>query len=434
MKADQNRLLTQTGPGTPMGVLFRRYWLPALLARELPEPDCPPVRVRLLSERLIAFRDSSGKLGLIDEFCAHRGVSLWFGRNEENGLRCPYHGWKYDAQGQCVDVPSEPAESGYCARIKLKAYPLVERGGVLWTYMGPPEHQPELPAYEWASVPAAHLHVSKRIQQCNYLQAMEGGLDSFHSTFLHRMSVGDDPLLKRDPKSAALLKADPHPVFVPLESPGGLYIATRRNAGENRYYWRVTQWLMPCFNLFPPYEGNPYGGHAWVPIDDENTWTFSIDYHPERPLTREEIAAMEAGKGIHVRIMPGSFVPVANRDNDYLMDRVAQKERRTFCGVTGIGEQDAAVQESMGAIEDRTRENLVGTDNGIILTRQRLAKAAAAVQNGLEPPGRDPASQRVRAFSSVLDRAAPLQSAPEMQVASSRKLHPPLASTGKELP
>lgn len=434
MKADQNRLLTQTGPGTPMGELFRRYWLPALLARELPEPDCPPVRVRLLSERLIAFRDSSGKLGLIDEFCAHRGVSLWFGRNEENGLRCPYHGWKYDAQGQCVDVPSEPAESGYCARIKLKAYPLVERGGVLWTYMGPPEHQPELPAYEWASVPAAHLHVSKRIQQCNYLQAMEGGLDSFHSTFLHRMSVGDDPLLKRDPKSAALLKADPHPVFVPLESPGGLYIATRRNAGENRYYWRVTQWLMPCFNLFPPYEGNPYGGHAWVPIDDENTWTFSIDYHPERPLTREEIAAMEAGKGIHVRIMPGSFVPVANRDNDYLMDRVAQKERRTFCGVTGIGEQDAAVQESMGAIEDRTRENLVGTDNGIILTRQRLAKAAAAVQNGLEPPGRDPASQRVRAFSSVLDRAAPLQSAPEMQVASSRKLHPPLASTGKELP
>lgn len=427
MKAEQNQLLTRTGPGTPMGDLFRRYWLPALLASELPEPDCAPVRVRLLSERLIAFRDSSGKLGLIDEFCAHRGVSLWFGRNEENGLRCPYHGWKYDVQGQCVDVPSEPAESGYCSRIKLKAYPLEERGGVLWTYMGPPEHRPDLPAYEWASVPAAHRHVSKRIQQCNYLQAMEGGLDSFHSTFLHRMSVGDDPLLKRDPTSAALLKADPHPVFVPLESPGGLYIATRRNAGEDRYYWRVTQWLMPCFNLFPPYEGNPYGGHAWVPIDDENTWTFSIDYHPDRPLTPEENAAMDAGKGIHVRTVPGSFVPVANRANDFLMDRRAQKERRTFCGVTGIGEQDAAVQESMGAIQDRTRENLVGTDNGIILTRQRLAKAVAAVQNGLEPPGRDRASQRVRAFSSVLERAAPLQSAPEMQVATAAPVQPPVA-------
>ena len=190
MKAEQNQLLTRTGPGTATGDLFRRYWLPALLASELPEPDCAPVRVRLLSERLIAFRDSSGKLGLIDEFCAHRGVSLWFGRNEENGLRCPYHGWKYDVQGQCVDVPSEPAESGYCSRIKLKAYPLEERGGVLWTYMGPPEQRPDLPAYEWASVPAAHRHVSKRIQQCNYLQAMEGGLDSFHSKFLHRMSVG----------------------------------------------------------------------------------------------------------------------------------------------------------------------------------------------------------------------------------------------------
>jgi phenylpropionate dioxygenase-like ring-hydroxylating dioxygenase large terminal subunit len=416
MNAEQNRLLTQTGPGTPMGDLFRRYWLPVLLANELPEPDCPPVRVKLLSERLIAFRDSDGRLGLIDEFCAHRGVSLWFGRNEESGLRCPYHGWKYDITGQCVEVPSEPVESGYCGKIKLKAYPLVERGGLLWTYMGPPESQPELPMYEWATLPASHRHISKRLQECNYLQAMEGGLDSFHSTFLHRMSVGDDPLLKRDPVSAALLKADPHPAFVPLESPGGLYIATRRNAGDDRYYWRVTQWLMPCFNLFPPYEGNPYSGHAWVPIDDEHAWTFSIDYQPDRQLTDTELQAMEAGKGIHVSIIPGTFIPVANKANDYLIDRVAQKERRTFCGVTGIGEQDAAVQESMGPIEDRTKENLVGTDNGIIMTRQRLMKAAKAVQAGLQPPGVDSVSQRVRAFATVLPRSAPLESAPEMQV------------------
>ena len=150
----QNDFLSQTGPGTPMGDLFRRYWIPALLAEELPEPDCPPVRVKLLSERLIAFRDTQGSFGLIDEFCAHRGVSLWFGRNEENGLRCAYHGWKYDVTGQCVDVPSEPAESGFCKKIKLKAYPCVERGGVIWTYMGPPELQPPLPEFEWATVPA----------------------------------------------------------------------------------------------------------------------------------------------------------------------------------------------------------------------------------------------------------------------------------------
>ncbi len=419
MRPEQNQRLTQTGPGTPMGEVFRRYWIPALLATELPEPDCAPVRVKLLSERLIAFRTTAGELGLMDEFCAHRGVSLWFGRNEENGLRCPYHGWKYASTGQCVEVPSEPVESGYCGTIKLTSYPLVERGGILWTYMGPPELQPELPMYEWATVPDSHRHISKRQQDCNYLQAMEGGLDSFHSTFLHRMSVGDDPLLKRDARSAALLKADAHPEFVPLESPGGLYIATRRNADDDQYYWRVTQWMMPCFNLFPPYEGNPYGGHAWVPIDDEHATTYSIDYHPDRALTEAEIAAMEAGKGIHSLLIPGTFRPVANIDNDYLIDRVAQKERRTFCGVMGVAEQDAAVQESMGAISDRSRENLVGTDNGIIMTRQRLLRAASAVEAGLPPPGIDAAAQRVRAFAAVLPQSAALQSAPEMQVQTS---------------
>src|ERR1700759_4806397 len=142
LKQEVKALPTQTVPGPPMVDLFRQYWLPALLAEELPDNDCPPVRVKLLSERLLAFRDSEGRLGLIDEFCAHRGVSLWFGRNEEAGLRCPYHGWKYDVTGQCIDVPSEPEESGFCPTIKLQAYPLVKRGPVLWTYMGPPAKEP----------------------------------------------------------------------------------------------------------------------------------------------------------------------------------------------------------------------------------------------------------------------------------------------------
>src|SRR4051812_39961340 len=172
MRAEQNELLTRTGPGTPMGELFRRYWLPALLAQELPEPDCPPVRVKLLSERLIAFRDTAGRVGLMDEFCAHRGVSLWFGRNEENGLRCPYHGWKYDVNGQCTEVPSEPVESGFCSKIRLTSYPCIERGGIVWTYMGPTEHKPELPELEWATLPTSHTFISKRLQECNWLQAM----------------------------------------------------------------------------------------------------------------------------------------------------------------------------------------------------------------------------------------------------------------------
>src|SRR6266853_1818607 len=284
--AERNELLTRVGAGTPIGELFRRYWLPVLLGEELPEPDCPPVRVKLLGERLIAFRDTQGRLGLIEEFCAHRGVSLWFGRNEENGIRCPYHGWKYDVAGRCVDLPSEPEESGVRKGIRLRSYPAIELAGVIWAYLGPADEKPEEPAYEWTQVPPAHRYVSKRLQESNYLQAMEGALDSIHSGFLHRHSVADDPLLKRDPQSLAMLLADRHPKIVPTVSPAGLYVATRRDVGTDRYYWRVTQWLMPCFSFFPPYWDNPYGGHAFVPIDDERCWTFSIDYHPGRARCR----------------------------------------------------------------------------------------------------------------------------------------------------
>src|SRR6266581_3461199 len=191
---EQNDFLTQTGPGTAIGNLFRRYWIPALMSKELPEPDCAPVRVKLLSERLLAFRDTHGGVGLMDEFCAHRGVSLWFGRNEENGLRCPYHGWKYDVTGQCVDVPSEPEESGFAKKIKLRSYPLLDRGGVLWTYMGPPEAQPPMPEWEFITVPPRQSFTSKRLQETNWLQAMEGGIDSSHVSFLHRGDLDSDPL------------------------------------------------------------------------------------------------------------------------------------------------------------------------------------------------------------------------------------------------
>ena len=402
--AQENETLTRTGPGTAMGALFRRYWLPALLAAELPEADCPPVRVKLLSEKLIAFRDSQNRLGLIDEFCAHRGVSLWFGRNEENGLRCPYHGWKYDVTGQCVEIPSEPDNPRLCRRMKLKAYPLIERGGVLWTYMGAPENRPSLPAYEWTSVPESRRYVSKRLQECNYLQALEGGLDSIHSTFLHRYSVGDDPLLKRDAESAAMIKADPRPDFVPSESPGGLHVCTRRKVGEDRYFWRVTQFLMPCFNLFPPYGDNPCAGHAFVPVDDANCWIFSIDYHARRALSAEELEGAHAGRGIHVLVGERSFLPVANRRNDYLIDRAAQKARETFSGVSGVGIQDAAIQESIGPISDRAREHLVGSDKGIVMTRRRLLDAARAQARGALLPGLEPSEQRVRAISMVLPR------------------------------
>ncbi len=404
LRKEQNDLLTQTGPGTACGKLFRSYWLPALLAEELPDNDCPPVRVKLLSERLLAFRDSEGRLGLIDEFCAHRGVSLWFGRNEEAGLRCPYHGWKYDVTGQCIEVPSEPEESGFCQRIKLKSYPLVERGGVLWTYMGEPEKQPPLPEWEFATVPARHRYISKRTQESNWLQALEGGIDSSHVSFLHRGDLNSDPLFK-GAKGNQYNMADSRPVFEVVESAGGLYIGARRNAENEQYYWRITQWVMPSFTMIAPRGHHSVHGHFWIPIDDENCWTWSFDYHPIRELTDAEIAAMKDGKSIYVKFVPGTWRPRANKDNDYLIDRAAQKAGKTYSGVEGIAMQDASLQESMGPIVDRAKENLVSTDNGIIMARHRLLRSVKALNDkGEVPPGVDPVHQKVRSAAVMLPR------------------------------
>jgi len=315
LKREQNELLTRTGPGTPMGELFRRYWIPILLSSELPEPDCPPVRVKVLSERLIAFRDSSGKLGLIDEFCAHRGVSLWFGRNEEGGIRCPYHGWKYDVNGQCTEVPSEPAESGFCQKIKLTSYPMIDKGGVIWTYMGPKDTIPPEPEYEFATVPANQTYMSKRLQECNWLQALEGGIDSSHVSFLHRGALNTDPLFKGAKGNQYNLR-DSAPKFEVVEYEGGLLIGARRNAEEGNYYWRITQWVMPFFTVIPPRADHPIHGHFWVPIDDENCFAWSYDYHPTRALTADEVKAMDDGYGVHVKLVPGTFRPLQNKDND----------------------------------------------------------------------------------------------------------------------
>jgi phthalate 4,5-dioxygenase oxygenase subunit len=400
LRREQNELVTRTGPGTPMGELLRRYWIPILLSDELPEDDCPPVRVQVLSERLIAFRDTRGRYGLMDEFCAHRGVSLWFGRNEDNGLRCAYHGWKYDVTGQCVEVPSEPVESGFCRKIKLKSYPLVERGGILWTFMGRPEHRPPLPEFEWTALPDTHRYVSKRLQECNYLQAMEGGIDSSHVSFLHSGDMHTDPL-HRETKGAHYQR-DQKPKFEVRESPGGLYIGARRNAEAGHYYWRITQWIMPWYTMVPPYGDNALNAHAWIPLDDESCFTWTFTYHPTRPLSAMELTTMQRGGGIHVELIPGTFRPLINKDNDYMIDRAAQKAGRTYSGVKGIAMQDSSVQESMGPIQDRTKENLVSTDNAIIMARHRLQRAALGLASGIEPPGLTPECHRVRSATFVL--------------------------------
>ena len=407
LRKDHSDLLTQTGPGTAMGRMFRSYWIPALLADELPENDCPPVRVKLLSERLVAFRDTEGRFGLMDEFCAHRGVSLWFGRNEECGLRCSYHGWKYDVTGQCVDVPSEPASSGFAQKIKLKAYPTIELGGVIWAYMGPPAEQPPAPNFEWVHLPRGHVYISKRWQESNYLQAMEGGIDSSHVSFLHRYDLDRDPLHRNT--DGAKHTRNTNTVFDILESPAGLLIGARRNADPGYHYWRVTQWLMPWYTLIPPYKGNALNGHAWVPMDDVNNMAWTMTFHPVRPLTDEELDTMRKGGGVHPELISGTFQPVANRYNDYLIDREAQEAGRSYNGVKGLAMQDASVQESMGPIQDRSKENLVSTDNAIIMARLSLRKAAQAVSQGKRAPGLEQEAQSVRSSSFILPEDAGFQ-------------------------
>ena len=409
LRKEQNELLTRTGPGTPMGALFRSYWIPALLAEELPENDCAPVRVKLLSESLLAFRDSDGRYGLISEFCAHRGVSLWFGRNEEGGIRCAYHGWKYDVAGQCIDVPSEPAS--FCRRVKLQAYPLLKQGDILWTYMGPPDKRPSPPEFEFALMPAEQTFTSKRLQECNWLQAMEGGIDSSHVSWLHRANLDSDPLFKGAKGNEYNLK-DPKPVFKVVPSAGGLFIGARRNAENGNHYWRITPWVMPCFTMVPPRGDHPVHGHFWIPSDDEHCWAWTFDYHPVRALTAAERQAMRDGKGVHVATIPGTYLPRANKGNDYLMDRAAQRAGRAFSGIEGIGMQDASLQESMGPIADRTREHLTATDTGIVMARTRLLKAAQALaEKGEPPPGVDPRHHRVRSAAVVLAPDEPFSEA-----------------------
>jgi phthalate 4,5-dioxygenase oxygenase subunit len=402
LKRELNELLTETGPGTAMGALFREYWVPALLAEELPDDDCPPVRVKVLSERLIAFRDTDGRYGLIDEFCAHRGASLWFGRNEEGGLRCVYHGWKYDVTGQCLEVPSEPEHSKFCRNVRLTSYPLVKVGDILWTYLGDTAKRPPLPEFEFVQVAPEQTYTSKRWQECNWLQALEGGIDSSHVSWLHSGALSSDPLFK-GARGNDYNMSDLKPFFEVVDADGGLFVGARRNAEDGQYYWRITPWIMPSFTMVPPRGDHPVHGHFWVPIDDENCWVYTFDYHPVRALSDDERANMKAGFGVHSENIPGTYRPVQNKDNDYLMDRDAQRRSEEYSGVRGIAIQDASLQESMGPIVDRTKERLVPSDSGIIKARQKLRKAAEALRDeGVTPPGVDPAHHRVRSAAIVL--------------------------------
>jgi phenylpropionate dioxygenase-like ring-hydroxylating dioxygenase large terminal subunit len=393
--AEQNVRLTRVGPGTPAGNLFRRYWQPAVLSEEVSEKDGPPVRVRLLGEDLLAFRDSDGIVALVDAFCPHRRAPFFFGRNEECGIRCAYHGWKFDRNGDCVDLPTEPGNERMKANLKITAYPTVERGGIVWAYMGPADQKPPPPDYEWLRVPHSHLHVSKTYEECNYLQALEGGLDTAHSSYAHNNNMS----AKSDPR---LLDKSPRLDVNPTEY-GYNYVSTRQMGGGDVYI-RLYHYVMPFQQMrggIHEFSGkrraNPaIDGHLWVPIDDETTFVYNWHhaYDETTPLSEEHRIHTEYfyGRGPDDMI-PGTHQLKKNKRNDYMIDRELQKTK-VFTGITGINTQDFALQEGMGPIVDRSKEHLGSTDRAIIAMRSMLLRAIDAVEAGEAAPGVMPESHR----------------------------------------
>jgi phenylpropionate dioxygenase-like ring-hydroxylating dioxygenase large terminal subunit len=410
--AADNELLTRTGSGTPMGQLLRRFWVPALLAEEVAEPQCPPVRVTLMGEQLVVWRDADGRLGALEEHCAHRRASLYFGRNESResrdgncGLRCVYHGWKYDIEGRCVDMPNEPSQSKFKDHIRLTAYPVAERGDIVWIYLGPAGDIPPLPDLEWSVVPQGHRHVSKRLQYSNFVQAMEGGIDSSHVSFLHSDArLWNPDWTHAKDSTRAHLSDDGSPKFFLEPTQYGMLIGARRETADGRHYWRITQWLMPWYNIVARDGDGPITAHAWVPVDDESCWAWSITYNPDRPLTKAETDHYRRGGSVHAELVPGTYLPVRNAGNDYLIDRTLQRTV-SFTGIHGIAMQDVAMQESMGPIADRSREHLGSADAAVIAARRRLlaeAKALAEADGAATPSGLDPSQHRVRSASMIL--------------------------------
>ena len=400
----ENERVTRVGPGTPGGIFFRRYWLPACLSTELPEHDGAPLRVRLLGENLVAFRDTDGNVGLVEAYCPHRRAPLFFGRNEECGVRCVYHGWKFDRNGDCVDMPSEPAGTTLQAKVKILAYPTVEKGGVIWTYMGPKDEQPPEPDYEWLRAPPEKRNVSKTFENCNWLQGLEGGLDTAHSSFAHNNHMGDKNVLRQ---------RDRAPRIDVERTDYGYNYVSQRDMGDEGVYVRVYHYVMPAQQM----RANTMGwfggrnevprldGHIWMPIDDHTThvYNWNCAYNSTIEMTDAWKAKREADMGRGVDdVIPGTFRLKKNQSNDYLVDRAMQKTQN-FTGIVGVNTQDFALQEGMGPIVDRSKEFLGTSDKAIVAMRRIILEAISQNEKGEDPRGLNPDTYRnIRAYDRVI--------------------------------
>ncbi|MGD9755727.1 MAG: Rieske 2Fe-2S domain-containing protein [Acidimicrobiia bacterium] len=375
LSVEDNELLTRTGPGTPMGALFRRFWMPVALAAEVGPVAAGPTRVNVLGEQLVAFRNADGSLGLLQAGCPHRLANLFWGRNEGDGLRCVYHGWKFDADGACTEQPAEPRP--FCGQVRARAYPAQEAGGLVWAYLGPPEHRPPFPRFELNDVPEAHRFTSKRVQLCNWLQNLEGELDSAHVQQLHAHAV--QRIVGADTMAAPRYQIE-------ATDAGLLAMAVRAAPEPGHTYWRITPFLLPAFTIIPAAPGDPLTFTGAVPIDDVSMLGFTVTWHPDRPLSEEERRVCAEDDVLHVRVDPQTFLPLLNKGNDYLIDRAAQAAG-SMTGITGLRTQDLAVQEDQcGPISPRHLEHLGATDKAIVQTRRLLLHLARDLAAGAEPP------------------------------------------------
>jgi phenylpropionate dioxygenase-like ring-hydroxylating dioxygenase large terminal subunit len=403
-KAD-NELVTNISPGQPMGEFFRRFWMPVALAEELPGPDGVPLRVEILDEKLVAFRDSDGRVGLMDAYCPHRGAPLFFGRNEENGLRCIYHGWKFDVDGNCVDIPNAPEGEVFKNKIQAKNYPCVEAGNMIFAYMGPKDKQPPFPEFEWTKLPAEHRFVMKFQVECNYLQAMEGDYDPGHGPFLHTKIDGSPQVQQFNnvqvrPRNRPTPENEPFPRAVGPrrqteadkqawgtieDTDTGVFFLSSGERPDGTKIASLSPWMMPIYCTAGTTAGtNTMSTNIRVPINNEKIWFYRLRWSYD-PIPQPEIDEYKNGGWYYPELIPGTYIGVQNVHNDYKIDRQVQRNF-TYSGIPCFPWQDVSMMENQwGPLADRTQEHLTSSDFKIIYIRRRLLKTVKALAAGIEP-------------------------------------------------
>jgi phenylpropionate dioxygenase-like ring-hydroxylating dioxygenase large terminal subunit len=386
LSQEENELLTRTGPGTPAGNFLRRYWQPVALSEELPV-DRAPLAVRIMSEDLVLFRDDRGQLGLLGLHCSHRRADLSYGRVENGGLRCLYHGWLFDRRGNCLEQPCEPVGKRFCEKVHHPAYPCHEQAGIIFAYLGPGE-PPLFPGYEPLLAPTGHLLVTKIFHECNYFQANEGNLDPSHVSYLHRQGDVPENLKRPVPGTGgrlplALYEDDMAPEIDAEETEYGVRIISTRQTSEGRTFFRVTNFVLPNKATIPgPMSGDGYNMYWHVPIDDTHHWRYDMVFRRSAPMEEKDVVRNQE---ILDELNP-DYRPKRNKANRYLQDRESMKTW-SFSGMGRIfNVQDTAIVEGSGPIVDRTREFLGPSDRAIIAARRQVLRAIREVEAGREAP------------------------------------------------